>query len=147
MIAYYQAVRETARRIAAAADHTVEALRYGEVEQEPAMTDRMIGAIAESLRDFTVRGIQWRAKTLTDRGRNTQEPQFGADFMGVLNIDLPEFSVSKGFLAQAKLIKQERVRDLPALRRQCEKMLTFTPDSFVFLYSLGGIRIGHQRFR
>src|SRR5687767_4557019 len=109
MLFSYHAVRETAHRIAEAADHTVEALREGQVEQEPAMTDRMLGAIAESLRNFTVNGIRWQSKTLTDHGPGTQESRFGADFMGVLNINLPEFSVSKGFLAQSKLLKRGRV--------------------------------------
>jgi hypothetical protein len=141
MIAYYQAVRQAARRIAEAADHTVEALRHGQIEQEPAMTDRMLGAIEEAMRDFIANGIRWSAKTLTDRGRRAQEPRVGADFLGVVNITLPEFSGSKGFLAQAKMVHSGRVNDVAALRRQCEKMLSLTPDSFVFLYSYDGIRI------
>src|SRR5438309_11786536 len=99
MIAYYQAVRGAAKRIADAINHTVEAIGEGRIEQEPAVTDRMLGAIEESLRNYSKKGISWSAKTLTDRGLRSQESKYGADFMGVLNIALPEFNVSKGFLA------------------------------------------------
>jgi len=105
------------------------------------MTDRMLGAIEMSLADYCVKGICWRAKTLTDRGRGSQESKYGADFMGVLNISLPEFSVSKGFLAQAKFIRNGSAGDLTELKQQCEKMLDLSPDSFVFLYGQNGVRV------
>lgn len=141
MLAYYQAVRGAATRIASAIDGSVEALRARRVEHEPAVTDRMLGAIEESLRGFTEKGIRWEAKTLTDRGRGSQESKYGADFMGVLKINLPGFRVSKGFLAQAKLVREGDAGDLDELKRQCEKMLKLSPASFVFLYSSDGVRV------
>ncbi|MEQ1795095.1 MAG: hypothetical protein ABL970_13005 [Nitrospira sp.] len=141
MITYYHAIRDVARHIADAIDYSVEALREGRVEQEPAMTDRMLGSIEQSLEEFHTRGIRWSAKTLTDRGRGSQESRFGADFMGVLNIALPDFKVSKGFLAQAKLVRNGRVDNLRDLKQQCERMLTLSPDSFVFLYGYDGVRV------
>lgn len=105
------------------------------------MTDRMLGAIEESLSGFQRNGIRWSAKTLTDRGAKSQESRFGADFLIVLSIDLPNFRISKGFLAQAKLIKDGRVRDLTELRSQCEKMLSISRDSYVFLYDNQGVRV------
>jgi len=141
MLAYYHAIREAARQIGAATDSTVRALREGRIEHEPAMTDRMLGAIEERLRDFQGHGIRWAAKTLTDRGRNSQESRYGADFLVVLNIELPDFSLSKGFLAQSKLIRHGRVHGIQGLRRQCEQMLNLSPDSFVFLYSGKGVRV------
>lgn len=105
------------------------------------MTERMLGRIEGVLDGAEIRGIRWSAKSLTDRGPFAQETRFGADFLGVLNIELPEFSVSKGFLAQAKLVKQGKIDDLPRLKDQCEKMLNHTPDSFVFLYSNSWVRV------
>jgi hypothetical protein len=105
------------------------------------MTDRMLGAVEESLRNFRVHGVRWTAKTLTDRGANSQESRFGADFLGVLNIRLPDFSVSKGFLAQAKLMRGRWFHDAQQLQKQCEQMLMLSPDSFVFLYSRKGVRV------
>lgn len=141
MLPHYRAVREAGRQIAGAADRAVEALRQGRVEQEPAMTDRLLGAIEESLHGDNTHGIRWSAKTLTDRGRGAQERRFGADFMGVLNIDLPDYRVAKGFLAQAKLVRNGRSVDRAELERQCERMLNLSPASFVFLYSHSGIAV------
>ena len=141
MIPYYHAVRTAATHIANAIDHSIDALREYRVEHEPAMTDRMLGAIEMSLRDYRVKGIRWSAKTLTDRGRGSQESKYGADFMGVLDIALPGFKVSKGFLAQAKLIRNGSSGNLDELKQQCDKMLNLSSDSFVFLYSIDGVRV------
>jgi hypothetical protein len=99
----------------------------------------MLGGIEEAMHEFQVKGIQWRAKTLTDRGRDAQEKKYGADFMGVLSVDLPDFRVEKGFLAQAK-IDTPRL-DLKSLHSQCERMLSLSPESFVFLYSREGVTV------
>lgn len=141
MFTYYQAVRGAAQQIANAINHTVDALRERRVEQEPAITDRMLGAIEESLSDYSNKGISWQAKTLTDRGAGAQESKYGADFMGVLTITLPNFAVSKGFLAQAKLIRDGSAGSLDELKSQCDRMLNLSPDSFVFLYGFSGVRV------
>lgn len=141
MITYYHAVREAAQRIAGAIDLSVEALHEKRAEHEPAMTDRMLGAIEQSLGDYRAKGIRWSAKTLTDRGKGSQESKYGADFMGVLNISIPEFAVSKGFLAQAKLIRNGSAGNINELKQQCEKMLSLSPASFVFLYGADGVRV------
>jgi hypothetical protein len=141
MIAYYRAVRQVATRIADAIARSVSALQDGRVEQEPALTDRMLGAVEESMNGFTAKGISWNAKTLTDRAQDSQESRYGADFMGVLRIDLPEFSIAKGFLAQAKLKRNGRIRGIPELKRQCEKMLKLSSQSFVFIYDIDAVRV------
>ena len=141
MNAYRHAVRGTAKHIADAIAITVESLREGEVEQEPAMTDRMLGAIVQSLSGYRGKGLRWRAHTLTDRGPGAKERVYGADFMGVLTISLPDFEVSKGFLAQAKLVRPDRRINMGELRDQCEKMLELSPTSFVFLYGPNGVRV------
>ena len=139
MLRYYGIVRESAQRLADAIDHTVQTFADGRVEQEPAFTDRMLGGIEEALREFQVKGVHWRAKTLTDRGRHAQEKKYGADFMGVLSVDFPDFKVEKGFLAQAKI--DTPLMDLRSLHSQGERMLSLSPDSFVFLYSREGVKV------
>ena len=141
MIRHYHAIREAAQHIAGAINRSVDAIRDGRVEQEPAMTDRMLGKVEEALDNYRAKGICWSAKTLTDRGGGAQETRYGADFMGVLNISLPDFNVAKGFLAQAKLIRADRTINLKELKGQCEKMLNLSPDSFVFLYSPNDVRV------
>jgi len=141
MFTYYRAVRKASARIAEAAQYTIGAFQAGRVEQEPAITDRMLTRIETSLNGVDIGGIQWTAKTLTDRGKRSQESQYGADFLGTLNIDLPDFKVQKGFLAQSKILERLDSAGVSDLKRQCEKMLNHSPASYVFLYSKETIEI------
>lgn len=144
MYQYREIVRQSARAVSEAANRVVEAHRHGRVQQEPAFTDRMLGRIEEAMNNLNVRGVTWQATTLTDRGHGAQERLFGADFVGILSISLPEFQVHKGFLAQSKLLRDNQAlstSESSRLREQCDKMLSLSPDAFVFLYSTRGIRI------
>lgn len=141
MIRGYGIVREAATRVAEAAEGTVEALRDGRVEQEPDYTSRMLGRIELAMNEFETKGVVWTAKVLTDRGPNAQEKEYGADFMGVLDIKLPEYAVTKGFLAQAKMIEPDSPitpAEWNRMKAQCENMLSVSPDSFLFVYSQNG---------
>lgn len=141
----FPSIIRSARRLAEAADATVETLQDGRIEQEPAYTDRMLGRIEEAMREFRIKGVTWTAKTLTDRGPNAQAKEYGADFVGVLDIELPEYAVKKGFLAQAKIIEPgEHVsgQDWERMRLQCDSMLRLSPGaSFLFLYLLTGTTV------
>lgn len=131
-------VRGVAQKIKEAAAAICESLRTTEIEQEPAFTDRLLQAIKDSLKDYKSKGISWSAKTLTDRGPGAQETEYGADFAGVLSIQVPDYQVRKGFLAQAKRIEaRESIagRDFDEMKQQCDRMLKRTPDSYVFLYT------------
>jgi hypothetical protein len=121
----------------------VSDLQAGLVEQEPHLTDRLLGRIMQSVNGYKSKGVTWRAKTLTDHGQGTQEKQYGADFVGVLDIDLPEFKVTKGFLAQAKLLRGHVMKksEFGRLVGQCEQMLNLSPTAFVFHESTDGIRV------
>jgi hypothetical protein len=93
---------------------------------------------------FETKGITWRAKTLTDRGPGAQEAEFGADFVGVLEIRVTGYSVEKGFLAQAKMVDSDwemSPAEFKRMKAQCDTMLTVSPDSFVFVYSPSQIKI------
>jgi hypothetical protein len=143
-IRHYAIIRDAATHIAEAANGAVDAFVEGRVEQEPAFTDRMLGRIETAMEGYVTKGVRWTAKTLTDRGRNSQEREFGADFAGVLNIDLEDFKVSKGFLAQAKMVEPRvwvPAFEIQRMVAQCEQMLNHTPDAFLFLYSAQGISV------
>jgi hypothetical protein len=104
----------------------------------------MLGRIEQLMDGYEVNGVKWSAKTLTDRAPGAQEKTYGADFMGVLHISLIDYHVDKGFLAQAKLVEPHELmpnKDIADMKDQCEKMLSLSPDSFVFLYSTAGIRV------
>ena len=142
MIRYRGLIRSSVRRIAAAADMTVEDLRRDLVEQEPQVTDRLLGRISRALEGYKLKGVTWRAKTLTDRGPGAQERRYGADFVGVLDIDLPDYKVKKGFLAQAKLTSGGFMgrHEFDRMVSQCGQMLELSPSSFIFHESPNGIR-------
>jgi len=140
----YAIIREAAHEAADAAKTAVEGLREGRIQGEEPFTDRMIGAIEQRMNGLQTKGIRWSALTLTAHQRGAQETTFGADFMGVLHINLPDFRVQKGFLAQAKLLEPNAYfspNESRRLAEQCRRMLAHSPDSFVFLYSRYSIRV------
>lgn len=143
MISDGRLVRNVARRIARAANSAVNDLATGLVEQEPHLTDRLLGRIMQSIDGYSSKGVRWSAKTLTDHGRGAQEREYGADFVGVLDIDLPDYSVTKGFLAQAKLLRAGSMptNEFDRLVSQCEQMLELSPAAFVFHQSPSEIRV------
>ncbi|OGF23012.1 MAG: hypothetical protein A2V63_02630 [Candidatus Eisenbacteria bacterium RBG_19FT_COMBO_70_11] len=104
----------------------------------------MLGRIEEAMSSYRDKGVRWTAKTLTSNVRDSQERRFGADFVGALDIDLPDYPTRKGFLAQAKRV--DPGDPFPAsryaeLRDQCHRMLELSPDSYVFLYATTGIKV------
>jgi hypothetical protein len=117
---------------------TLTALRNGRIEQEQAITDRLLGVMEYVLNGETTAGVKWTVKTLTDRGRGSQESEFGADFLAALELSLDGYQVAKGFLAQSKLVEPSQnfgSNEVKRLKEQCEKMLSHSSASFVFLYS------------
>jgi len=122
---------------------------------EPSITDRFLQELESSINRINqVRGIQFSGITLSSLGPNADESIVGADFLAVLNIQIPGMSVSKGFLCQAKrsgrgfYINMKTRRNIGVgfsnrteflhLRQQVEKMLIISPDSFVCIYSNKG---------
>ena len=137
-------VRASARRIAKAATQAVTGYQLNEVEEETDFTAVMLGHMKESMNGYEVRGVRWSAKILTSHRPNAQETRFGADFVGVVKMDLPEYAIAKGFLAQAKRVEPGgpfRQRDWDRLVEQSRAMLSVTLESFIFLYSRTGITV------
>jgi hypothetical protein len=93
-------LRSVANMVTNASKQTIEDLRDGWVEQETHFTDRLIANVQNHLDGKIIKGVRWKAKTLSDHGRRSQESTFGADFLGVLTLDLEELRVMKGFFAQ-----------------------------------------------
>jgi hypothetical protein len=142
----YMQVKPIASAIADAADNAMDAYREGRVGEEPHVTDRILGAIEDRLKSRRIGGLEWKAKTLrTSRGTAAEEKRHGADVLGVLNIDIPDFKTRKGFLAQAKLAEpgsRFSSDEWERLVEQCKLMLGRTPASFVFIYSkVEGVRV------
>ncbi len=108
--------------------------------------DRILSVTKHRIAKQPRGGIIWKARTLrTGRGVAAEEKRHGADLMGILDLALPDYCSTKGFLSQVKRAEPGQrfsKRDWDRLRSQCEKMLFRTPASFVWVYSKSrGIRI------
>ena len=94
-----------ASKIAKAANEAIDNYRTLLVQQEPQITDRFLALYQHGIDQTKIGGVFWRAKTFTDRGPNSQERNYGADFLCSFELSMRGFSVKKGFLAQAKRIE------------------------------------------
>lgn len=99
------------------------------------VTEAFSGAPAKPPR----RPIRWEAKTLrSGSGAAAEEKRFGADILGVLSVDVPEYKTDKGFLAQAKRAEPGQPFapvEWNRLVGQCRAMLSVTRDAYVMVYS------------
>ena len=128
---------------------------HEDVVGEEAFSEQLCGRLKETLSGFATETIQWQADTATaERGRGRllgrsltkwkEEPELGADLVMVLDVDTPEFSVKKGYLAQAKRLENGQIMDRSEHKRlieQCDKMLSVTPACMVFLYSSSYVHV------
>jgi len=138
-----------ATKLAAATGRAVRDYGDEDVVNEEPFSDQLCGRLKETLESFKTANIDWQvdvAQASLGRGRlrartlakHKEEPDLGADLVMTLDIDTPTYSVRKGFLAQAKrlqpgkLLSNEKHRELIG---QCDRMLSVTPASMVFLYS------------
>lgn len=139
---YESAFSSAATRIGSAAKKTSEDYAEKVIPDEPTFTGALVTRIRDSLAGYSKGGITWNAKILSSHGPNTEESQFGADFLGSLALDLPDYKVRKGFLAQAKRQEPDSPltgKEWSRLQVQCERMLGFSTSSYAFVYSLNGV--------
>lgn len=137
MLKNFHTVREVASELGKAASRVEDAYREGEAPYEVDITGRLLGSVVERLDGLSIKGLKWRAKQFkTGRDSAAEEKRIGADFMGVLDIDVDGYSVQKGFLVQAKRAEPRKpIDDWIRLQGQVEKMLAISPASFLFVYS------------
>jgi hypothetical protein len=132
-------VRKISKTIATAANNVLERYEKDLIADEEDFTSQMLGAIQQEVNSFEDEEIRWTAKTLKHRrGKAAEEKKIGADFLGVLDIDIPGYKVKKGFLAQAKRAEPDEPLSKDQWERlcvQCRKMLKISPASFVIVYS------------
>jgi len=151
-------VREFGELVSEAEGQVIEGIRDREIVTEPSATDRFLGALEIVTRVHAQEsGILFRARTLRDRGWNAPEKKFGADFCGILNVQLGTYSQSKGVLVQAKwespgfqvhrgrgsliTVAFSDGREMQRCQDQSEKMLMVTPDSYVMICSGDGFAV------
>lgn len=96
-------VRRFGELVKKAEELTITESGQGKIETEPDITNRYLAFLEYVVNEYgEKKGIRFDASTLKDRGPNSPESKFGADFVGVLNVKLKGFKQTKGFLAQAK---------------------------------------------
>jgi len=152
-------VRKFGELISEAEKRIIEGIKDGRIETETSITDRFLNEIERIFDEQSKKDVEvyFRARTLRDRGENAPEHEFGADFCGIVNINLRNFQQSKGFLSQAKregygisiqrgffgatTVSFSKNCEFQRLNRQVEKMLLITPDSFVIIYSTKGFMV------
>lgn len=130
-----------ARRLLVAANRTRDDMETRSLPDEPNITSSLVTRFRDALDGHEKAGIRWSAKILSSHGPGAEETIFGADFVGALHLDFPDFEARKGFLAQAKRQNEGRrlsTTEWGRLTDQCKKMMKFSNASFVFVYSLNG---------
>jgi hypothetical protein len=131
--------RKVAKVVDEATRSTIADFKEGVIADEVSMTGNLVGAIRSSLDGRQIGKCRWRARVLkTARGRGAEESRHGADVLGVLEIDLPNYEIKKGFLLQSKIIEPDsRIDDRKwrEFQRQCNTMRQRTDHAFAMIFS------------
>lgn len=137
-------MREAAHKVADIADVVMGDLGAGLIKHEDDLSGALAGAFREGFRGLQTQGIHWNAAVLTHR-RSGEEKTYGADLLIHVKLETSEQSYSKGVLVQAKRIgpgENMSGKHHQDLKDQCDKMMGYTPESFVFAYDPSGMRCG-----
>lgn len=101
-------IEEVTGRVSKSVDRVLTDQKEGRIETEPSLTDRLLANIERDFEDqqfpLNNQTIRLRARTLRDRGRNAPEHIYGADLTTVLSVDIKDYKINKGVLAQSKSI-------------------------------------------
>jgi len=144
-----------AKKLAGATNRTVRDYLEEDVVFEEPFSDQLCGRLKETLEGFETDNIIWQADVVSaEKGRarfkartltkNKEEPDLGGDIIMVLDVETNDYDIKKGLLVQAKRLQQGMRIDATEHRRllvQCNKMLSVTPASMVFLYGDHGVHV------
>lgn len=109
-------------------------------------TAHLFDAVKSRLHDQNVYGVSFKVHCFKHR----EEKVIGADIAGIMTIQAGNRSLTKLYLAQAKVASHARMRSRrnAAIRAgdrnllcQCQKMLGRSPSSYVFVYSKFGVHV------
>lgn len=142
-----------AAKLAAATARVVQDYEEGDVVHEEPFSDQLCGRLKETLHEFETPNVRWQVDVaiggegagklkMRSLTKYKEEPLFGADLVMVLDLQLRDYSIRKGLLAQSKKLEvgnRMTPADWKRLREQCQEMIEITPASMVFLYSKSGV--------
>lgn len=125
-------VNELTGRISVSVDRVIKNRNESVFETEPNLTDRLLANIERDFetKDFPYRseGIKLTTRTLRDRGANAPENIWGADLATLLDIQLDDYKVNKGFLAQSKWVESATVIGKSTVNAPYSKGNYFVPQ-------------------
>ncbi len=136
-------IREAAHRADEATSETMGAYQDETADYEVSITGGLAVALRTAL-NKKIKGLSWSAHILkTGRGSAAEESQVGADLIIHVSLNTPEVKYSKGVLVQAKRVEPNSSmgkEQYDELVKQCKQMLDVSASSFVFVYTLSGMR-------
>lgn len=139
------AIVTAAKRAEKATLLAMKKYRTGRVVHEDDLTGVLVGLLDSEL-DGNIDGLIWDTSIFKHRaGSANEEGHFGADILIHIKLKTPELYYSKGIFIQAKRAEPGHslsTKDHKNLVDQCNKMLKFTPASFVFNYTKSELRCG-----
>lgn len=111
------------------------------MRQETDITNSIGNRIQDGLNGIEDGNVNFKSMFIPDHGPGSMEKKLGADLAGLMTVNLQNYSIKKLFLAQAKIIKGDKVerKHLGNLIKQSTGMLSVTPFSIVMLYSREGV--------
>jgi hypothetical protein len=137
------AMRKAAHIAANATKAAMQEMAAGNVTDEDDVTGVLVGELNAALRGY-IGGFTWGAKILRHRkGVAAEEKAVGADILLHISTRGIGREYDKGVLVQSKKLNRGEMlskSELGRLQSQCEDMLSHSPASFVFDYSMSGVR-------
>ena len=127
----------------------VSIFKEGIVQKEDQITGALVSELAKKLSGIRIEGIEIKVRAFSLR----EEKETKADLGVLFNVRLPEYELSKAFIAQAKICRCKRSfpsyvfshdNITKSLLNQCLQMMEITPSSFVIVYTQDyhcGIRV------
>ena len=119
---------------------------------EDDFTSRFADRVERAIDGQFINGVQFKAvlRKFTSAGASSEEKEYGADLAIVISAYGSGLDLSKGFLIQSKIaptdfgkISSRKSLFPPSDRiwKQCDNMLNFTPEAYIWLYSDAGIHV------
>jgi hypothetical protein len=138
-----EAMRKIAHRAAEGSRIAMEKLSKGRIKHEDDLTGSLAQAIEDQVNGVQTGGVKWDYSVLTHR-RSGEEGVYGADLLIHVGLKTENYSYSKGVLVQSKRTGPSQKLDsddFAELKGQCNKMIRYSPSSFVFSYDPQGLRV------
>jgi hypothetical protein len=142
-VIYDDDFREAARRAESGVKRAIRSLQGGKVRREDDLSGVLKGNLDAEL-EGKIGNLQWDCTILDhSSGQSAEEWEYGADLLIHVRFKGRHLQYDKGVLIQAKklnagqLISRAKHNEL---KGQCNDMLEYSPESFVWIYSNAGMR-------